>query len=105
MDLLLALQADQVGAPVARPRCVESTAMGAATLAGLAEGFWGSLDEVAGLWSLDLECRPSVDRAVADLGYAAWRRAVDRSRGWAVPDGGRPAGPPDRGQSSTAAGG
>jgi len=82
MDLLLAVQADQIGVPVARPRCVESTAVGAATLAGLAEGFWSSLDELAALWVPDVERRPAGDRVLADLAYAAWRRAVDRSRSW-----------------------
>jgi glycerol kinase len=82
MELLLAVQADQIGVPVARPRCVESTAVGAATLAGLAEGFWPSLDELAALWVPDVERRPAVERALADHAYAAWRRAVDRSRAW-----------------------
>jgi glycerol kinase len=83
MDLLLQLQADQLQAPVARPRSVESTALGAATLAGLAEGVWGSLDELASLWRLDVEHVPRVDRELADLAYAGWLRAVERSRDWA----------------------
>ena len=84
MDLLLQLQADQVQAPVARPRSVESTALGAATLAGLAEGVWGSLDELAGLWQLDAAFTPAVDRELADLAYAGWLRSVERSRRWAA---------------------
>jgi len=83
MDLLLQLEADQIRAPVVRPRSVESTALGAATLAGLAEGVWGSLEELAGLWAPDVEYRPSLDPAIADLAYAAWRRSVERSRDWA----------------------
>ena len=83
MDLLLQLQADQVRATVARPRSVESTALGAATMAGLAEGMWGSLDELAALWQLDAAFRPAVDGATADGHYAVWRRALDRARGWA----------------------
>jgi glycerol kinase len=83
MDLLLQLQADQVRARVARPRSVESTALGAATLAGLAEGVWGTLDELAGLWRVDAERLPQLDRTLADLAYAGWLRAVERSRGWA----------------------
>jgi glycerol kinase len=84
MDLLLQLQADQLRVPVVRPRVVESTALGAATLAGLAEGVWGSLDDVAAHWQPDTEKQPAADAALADAAYAAWRRAVDRSRNWAV---------------------
>jgi len=83
MDLLLQLQADQVQAPVARPRSVESTALGAAMLAGLAEGVWTSLDELAGLWSVDLEHVPQASREAADAAHATWLRAVERSRDWA----------------------
>ncbi|HEX3946743.1 MAG TPA: FGGY-family carbohydrate kinase, partial [Acidimicrobiales bacterium] len=84
MELLLQLQADQLQASVVRPRSVECTARGAATLAGLAEGVWGSLDELAGLWQPDVEKQPAVGRATADLAYAGWLRAVERSRDWAV---------------------
>lgn len=83
MDLLLQLQADQLGIPVARPRSVESTALGAAMLAGLAEAVWGSLDELASLWELDAEFIRSVDPVLGDAHYAAWRRAVERAEGWA----------------------
>ncbi len=83
MDLLLQLQADQVGVPVSRPRSIETTALGAAMLAGLAEGVWGSLDELANLWQIGTERRPTTDRVSADQAYAGWLRAVDRSRSWA----------------------
>jgi glycerol kinase len=83
MDLLLQLQADQLGVPVARPVSVESTALGAAMLAGLAEGVWGSTDEVAGLWRLEAQFEPQLDAALADAGYEVWRRAVERSSRWA----------------------
>jgi glycerol kinase len=83
MDLLLQLQADQLRAPVVRPRVVESTALGAATLAGLAEGVWGSLDDLAAQWQPDTEREPEMDEVWVDLAYAAWQRAVERSRGWA----------------------
>ncbi len=62
MDLLLQIQADQLQVPVARPRIQETTALGAAYLAGLAEGVWSSLDEVAGYWALDVEVAPAADR-------------------------------------------
>jgi glycerol kinase len=83
MDLLLQLQADQLQVRVSRPRVQESTALGAAFLAGLAEGVWGSLDDVARCWQLDAEFAPSVDRELADLVHGEWARAVERSRGWA----------------------
>ena len=83
MDLLLQLQADQLRVPVSRPVMQETTALGAAYLAGLAEGVWGSLEEVAALWQLDAEFTPQLDAALADLVHGEWRRAVDRSRHWA----------------------
>jgi glycerol kinase len=82
MDLLLQLQADQLRIPVARPESIESTALGAAMLAGLAEGVWGSLDELASLWRLDREFTPEADPTMADAAYAIWLRAVERSRRW-----------------------
>jgi glycerol kinase len=82
MDLLLQLQADQLQVPVARPTVRETTALGAAYLAGLAEGVWSSLDEVAAHWSLDVEVSPSVPAGAADQKYAQWQRAVARSRAW-----------------------
>jgi len=81
-DLLLQLQADQLQAPVRRPVVQETTALGAAYLAGLAAGVWSTLDEVARHWKLDAEFTPAVPAAVADTRHAGWRRAVDRSRGW-----------------------
>jgi glycerol kinase len=83
MDLLLSLQADQLGVPVARPRVLDTTALGAAYLAGLAEGVWDSLDDIAANWALDVEVAPSADRVSADAGHHLWRRAVDRARHWA----------------------
>ncbi|HEX2039430.1 MAG TPA: glycerol kinase GlpK [Acidimicrobiales bacterium] len=83
-DLLLQLQADQLQAPVARPRVQETTALGAAYLAGLAEGVWSSLDEVASHWTLDAEFTPKASKAGADSRHAGWRRAVDRARAWAT---------------------
>ncbi len=67
-----------------RPRSVETTAIGAATLAGLAEGLWGSLDELAGLWTEDQARSPRpVGAADTEPARQAWLRAVDRSRDWA----------------------
>lgn len=83
MDLLLQLQADQLGVAVARPAHAETTALGAAYLAGRAEGVWGSLDEVSAAWSLDRKVEPSADRAQAEAHYRRWLQAVERSRSWA----------------------
>jgi glycerol kinase len=83
MDGLLQLQADQLGATVRRPVDTESTALGAAYLAGLAEGVWPGLDAIAAEWRVDREFTPGQDRDGADAAYATWLRAVERSRGWA----------------------
>jgi glycerol kinase len=85
MDLLLQLQAQQSRMPVARPQSLESTGLGAATLAGLVEGMWGSLDDLAGRWSASARFEPELPVELTDAVYAVWRRAVERSRGWARP--------------------
>jgi glycerol kinase len=82
MDLLCQLQADLLGIPVRRPRHTETTALGAAFLAGRGAGIWGSDDELAHLWRLDREFLPSISRDVAASRLAEWRRAVGRSREW-----------------------
>jgi glycerol kinase len=82
-DLLMQFQADQLQAPVRRPAVQETTAIGAAYLAGLARGVWSSLDEVAEHWKLDREFTPAAPASVASARHAGWRRAVERSRGWA----------------------
>jgi glycerol kinase len=82
MDLLLQLQADQLQVPVSRPQVQETTALGAAYLAGLAEGVWESFDEIVDNWILDTEKRPSIEAASADTTYGQWSRAVERARGW-----------------------
>ena len=81
MDLLCQFQADQLGVVVRRPENLETTAMGAAFLAGLAEGVWGSIDEIA--WRADAEFEPQMSRDEADDLYAGWKDAVERSKGWA----------------------
>ena len=85
MDVLCQLQADLLGIPVRRPRQTETTALGAAFLAGLGAGLW-SEDDLARLWKLDREFEPAMSRDEADTMQAAWRRAVERSRGWELPD-------------------
>jgi glycerol kinase len=82
-DLLLQIQADQLQVPVARPKVAETTALGAAYLAGFAEGIWSSLAEVAQQWALDAEFAPAISAATADERQQGWHRALERSRGWA----------------------
>ena len=82
MDLLCQFQADQLGVSVQRPLDQETTALGAAYLAGLAEGVWASVDEVAQQWGLEAEFTPNDNRAVADTLHGQWLRAVERSRNW-----------------------
>jgi glycerol kinase len=83
MDLLLQIQADQLQVPVTRPRVVETTAVGAGLLAGLAEGVWSSIDEIAGLWTPAAEMVPRATKAGADTHHQGWRRALERARAWA----------------------
>jgi glycerol kinase len=85
MDVLCQFQADLLGIPVRRPRQTETTALGAAFLAGLGAGVWSEAD-LAGLWKLDREFVPRMSRDQADELQTQWRRAVERSRAWATPD-------------------
>jgi glycerol kinase len=82
MDDLLQFQADQLGVPVQRPVEPETTAIGAAYLAALAEGVLPDLAAVAATWQLDATFSPAPDRATADGAHATWLRAVERSRSW-----------------------
>ena len=81
-NLLLAFQADILGVPVRRPAVSETTALGAAYLAGLAVGYWNDLDDVRRNWVLDREFAPSDDTVHREARYARWTRAVERARGW-----------------------
>jgi glycerol kinase len=83
-DLLCQFQADQVGLPVERPRIVETTALGAAFLAGLGTGVWESTEALRDTWSLDQRFEPGSDRSAADKAHARWQDAVERSKGWGV---------------------
>ena len=80
-DLLVRIQADQLGVPVRRSRERETTAQGAAFLAGLAEGFWDSLDDVAAAWASDATFEADGDATVIEANYRRWLGAVERSRG------------------------
>ena len=76
------LQADLLGVPVQRPAVTETTALGAAYLAGLAVGFWSGQEEIAAQWQVDAEFVPSMSEQQRDALYTGWQRAVERSRGW-----------------------
>ena len=81
-NFLMQLQADILGARVVRPIVNETTALGAAYAAGLAVGFWASLDELRQNWGVDRVFDPQWDAARREEGYAGWRRAVERAKGW-----------------------
>jgi glycerol kinase len=82
-DLLMQFQADLLGVPVVRPAVTETTALGAAYLAGLAVGYWKSADEIASQRSIDRRFEPAMDPAKARELRANWNRAVERAKGWA----------------------
>lgn len=81
-NLLMQFQADILGVPVERPRVIETTALGAAYLAGLAVGFWKSKEELAGRWQLDRRFDCSMEGAVREKLYRGWKRAVTRAMDW-----------------------
>jgi glycerol kinase len=84
---LLQFQADLLRGPVVRPRTIETTALGAAYLAGLATGFWKDRAEIAGLWQAERTFQPAAPARVMRKLQADWRRAVERAKGWAVEAG------------------
>jgi glycerol kinase len=79
-DPLMQRLADTVGTPVERPKVTETTALGAAFLAGLQAGLWPSLDALSATWALDRAFRPSEGTASRDRRYAGWKDAVRRVR-------------------------
>jgi glycerol kinase len=82
-DLLMQFQADLLGVPVVRPKVLETTALGAAYLAGLTVNLWKSRDEIAAHWKLERRFEPRMERAEAQERMARWRDAISRSRNWA----------------------
>ena len=84
MDILLQFQADLLRVPVRRPRVQETTALGAAFLAGLGQGVWSSTEELAEVWQLDHEFQPDPSEGM-EAGYQGWRRAVERALRWSEP--------------------
>ena len=85
-DRLCAFQADLLGVPVERPVDAETTALGAAGLAGLAVGLWDSPDEFAATRAVDRRFEPTMDPIRRERLLRGWHRAVERSRGWVEPD-------------------
>ncbi len=82
-DLLMQFQADVLGVPVVRPRVLETTALGAAYLAGLATSLWSSREEIAAHWEMERRFEPQMNRDAAEELLARWRAAVHRSLHWA----------------------
>jgi len=85
-NLLMQIQADIIQAPVHRPQCVETTAMGAAYLAGLAVGYWKNKEEVIANWNIDRIFTPELDEAARAKKLRGWSRAVKRACDWARED-------------------
>ena len=81
-ELLLQMQADISDAPVIRPRCIETTSLGAAYLAGLAVGYWKSKEEIAANAGIDREFSPSITQEQRDIKVAGWKRAVACAKFW-----------------------
>ncbi len=81
-NFLMQFQADLLGTPVERPEMRETTALGAAYLAGLASGFWGSLDELKRKAVIERVFEPQCDESQREKRYAGWRKAVERTRAW-----------------------
>ena len=82
-DLLMQNQADLLGVPVVRPKNVETTALGAAFLAGLGAGIWASQADLVEVWQIERVFEPRVSRDERNSRYATWQRAIERSRAWA----------------------
>jgi len=86
-NFLMQFQADILGTQVERPQMRETTALGAAYLAGLACGFWGSLDELRGKAVIEREFEPTLDETAKEKLYAGWKKAVSRTRDWEPHEG------------------
>lgn len=81
-DFLMQFQADLLGVNVVRPKITETTALGAAYLAGLAVGFWKTQEEIASLWATQRTFVPTLAKSEADARIASWRQAVERTKNW-----------------------
>jgi glycerol kinase len=81
-NFLMQFQSDILGVPVERPKVVETTALGAAYLAGLATGYWTSQEEITASWELDRRFEPAMSDDRRESLYAKWKMAVERVCGW-----------------------
>jgi glycerol kinase len=81
-NTLMQFQADLLGVPVVRPAVTETTALGAAYLAGLAVGFWSSVDAITGQWKVDRRFEPAMPRSAVQALRERWSSALERSKGW-----------------------
>ena len=85
-NFLMQTQADIIQAPVNRPQCVETTAMGAAYLAGLAVGYWSDKEEVIKNWAIDQIFEPKISEEERKKKLKGWKKAVKYAYGWAKED-------------------
>jgi glycerol kinase len=81
-NTLMQFQADILGVPVVRPQVSETTALGAAYLAGLGAGLWNSVEQLRGQWLQDRQFEPAMQKSQVETLRAGWRKALERSRGW-----------------------
>ena len=86
-NFLMQFQADILGVPVERPQVAETTALGAAYLAGLAVGYWESEEDIKHNWALDRRFEPDMDDGAREKMYKGWKKAVERARQWEDPEG------------------
>lgn len=84
-NFTMQFQADLMGIPILRPKIIETTARGAASLAGLATGFWENQDELLGTFNLDRVFKPTFDETKRNQLYAGWKKAVERAKSWEEP--------------------
>ena len=81
-ELLMQFQADILGVPVIRPEITETTALGAAYLAGLGIGFWSDIEEISTQWAIDKKFVPDMKQSKIENHYSGWHKAVERAKGW-----------------------
>jgi glycerol kinase len=81
-NFLMQFQSDILGVPVVRPQVIETTALGAAYLSGLAIGFWKDKAEISSKWKADREFIPNMDEKIKERLYKGWKKAISRSLSW-----------------------
>ena len=81
-NIMMQIQANMIGTAVNRPKCVETTALGAAYLAGLAVGFWSGMEEIETIREVSKVFEPQITKEERDILYSGWKRAVERAKGW-----------------------